>query len=410
MNGECCRFCGTELKHTFADLGLSPISNEYLEVSQIQHGQHFYPLHVKVCEKCKLVQVGEYRKPQDIFKDYKYLSSFSLSWLKHCSDYVDMITARLNLDSDSLVYEIACNDGYLLQYFLPKNIPVWGVEPAENVAEEAKKKGIDVEVEFWGADTAKEISLRHGKADLIIGNNVLAHVPDINSFVKGLEIALSEKGTITMEFPHLLKLMKYNQFDTIYHEHFSYLSLMAVNKIFGFNGLKIYDVEELSTHGGSLRIYATHKENNDYEINKEVDRVLSEEKEYGMESIETYEKFDKQIQKIKFDSCKKLIELKNDGKKIVGFGAAAKGNTFLNYCGIGKEYIDFVVDSNIEKQGLYLPGTLIPIKSPEVIKEEKPDYIIFLPWNLKNELIEVLSYTREWGCKFITFIPEVEVF
>lgn len=410
MDNKHCRFCGKELKHTMVDLGLSPISNEYVTEENVDSGQYYYPLHVMVCEDCYLSQVVEYKAPEQIFSDYKYFSSFSTSWLEHCSKYVDMIVKRLSLDKNSMVYEIACNDGYLLQYFQPYGIPVCGVEPAKNVAEEAKKKGIPVEVEFWGENTAKQISVSRGKADLIIGNNVLAHVPDINSFVHGICIALKKLGTVTMEFPHLLKLIKLNQFDTIYQEHFSYFSLLTVCKIFEKHGMKIYDVEELTTHGGSLRIYATHMTNEAYGISDSVEKILLDEKEYGLENMETYEHFSDSVEKIKRNSCKLLIELKEKGKKIAAFGAAAKGNTFLNYCGIGKEYIDFVADSSIPKQGLYLPGTRIPIVSPDKIREEKPDYIVLLAWNLKDEFSELLSYTREWGCKLITFIPETEVF
>jgi len=408
MNDKHCRFCGKELKYTFVDLGLSPLANEYM--AEEDKGQYFFPLNVMVCESCKLVQALDYQKPEEIFSDYKYFSSFSKSWLKHCENYVNMIVPRLGLNQDSFVYEIACNDGYLLQYFKPHKISVCGIEPAVNVAEDARKKGIEVEVEFWGEDTATELVKKRGKADLIIGNNVLAHVPDINSFVEGMKIALKENGTITMEFPHLLKLMQLSQFDTIYHEHFSYFSLMTVMTIFGEHGLKIYDVEELKTHGGSLRIYATHMSNEKYAQSENVTKVLNEEVQYGLDKIGTYEIFKEQIYKIKRESCKVLNELKEQGAKIAAFGAAAKGNTFLNYCGIGKECIDFVADSSVAKQGLYLPGTMIPIVAPEVIKTEKPDYIILLAWNLKDELSELLEYTREWGCKLITCIPQVEVF
>lgn len=410
MDNKHCRFCGKELKHTFIDLGLSPVSNEYLSADDLDKGQYFYPLNVKVCDECKLVQALEYQKPEEIFTNYKYFSSFSKSWLEHCKNYVNMIVPKLNLNENSMVYEIACNDGYLLQYFKPHNVPVCGIEPAENVAEEAKKRNIQVEVAFWGEDTAKSITERHGKADLIIGNNVLAHVPDINSFVEGMEIALKENGTITMEFPHLLKLMKLNQFDTIYHEHFSYFSLGTVVRIFEKHNLKIYNVEKLETHGGSLRIYATHSGNKSIKIGQSVYELIKEETQYGLDFIETYQNFRNKVNKIKRDSCNALYKLKDEGAQIVAFGAAAKGNTFLNYCGIGKETIDYVADSSTAKQGLYLPGTLIPIVSPEKIRETKPDYVVLLAWNLKDELCEVLKYTREWGCKLITCIPEVEVF
>ena len=410
MDNKHCRFCGKELHHSMVDLGLSPISNEYVEEKDIDAGQYFYPLHVMICDNCFLAQTMEYKAPEQIFTNYKYLSSYSTSWLRHCENYVDMIVKRLELNKDSMVYEVACNDGYLLQYFKKYSIPTCGIEPAENVADIAKSKGIDVEIEFWGRDSASEISENRGKADLIIGNNVLAHVPDINNFVEGLKIALKENGTITMEFPHLLKLMMLNQFDTIYQEHFSYFTLECVQRIFLKHGLKIYDVDQLSTHGGSLRIYAAHDNDEEKSIRKSVLDTIEEERVYGLNKVETYEEFYKSVEKIKRDSCSLLIELKNNGKRIIGFGAAAKGNTFLNYCGIGKEYIDFVVDSNPEKQGMYLPGTHISIQSPDKIREVKPDYIVFLPWNLKNELEELLAYTREWGCKFITFIPETHVF
>lgn len=410
MENKRCRFCGRELRHTMVDLGLSPISNEYIAKENLDEGQYYYPLHVMVCDDCFLAQVAEYKAPEQIFTDYKYFSSFSKSWLEHCKNYVDMIIGRLSLDTESMVYEIACNDGYLLQYFKPYGIPVCGVEPAENVAEEAKKKGIDVATDFWGRETAERIIAKRGKADLIIGNNVLAHVPDINSFVEGIRIALKEGGTVTMEFPHLLRLLSLKQFDTIYQEHFSYFSLMTVCRIFEEHGMKIYDVEEIPTHGGSLRIYVAHRDDNIHTVTENVGKVLDEEEENGLKKMETYQEFAGKVVQIKRDSCKLLISLKESGKKIAAFGAAAKGNTFLNYCGIGKEYIDFVADSNLPKQGNFLPGTRIPIVPPDKIREEKPDYIVFLAWNLRDEFSQLLAYTREWGCKFITFIPETEVF
>lgn len=410
MDNKHCRFCGTRLKYTFADLGLSPAANEYAEERDLDKGQYFYPLHVKVCHSCFLAQALMYQKPEDIFTSYRYFSSFSSSWLAHCKKYVDMIVTRLKLDESSMVYELACNDGYLLQYFKPYDIPVCGVEPAENVAEAARRKGIDVEVEFWDEDASRDIVARRGKADLLIGNNVLAHVPDINGFVEGIRNALKDGGTATLEFPHLLRLIELNQFDTIYHEHFSYFSLGTVIEIFKAHGLKVYDVEKLPTHGGSLRIYAALADNAKLTAADSVEKVLNEEKESGLADISTYEDFNKKVVKIKIDSTRILGELKGMGAKIAAFGAAAKGNTFLNYCGIGKEYIDFVADSSVEKQGMYLPGTRIPIKAPDEISKEKPDYIVLLAWNIKEELVQILEYTREWGCKFITFIPEAKVF
>ena len=410
MGRNICRFCGAKLKTSMVDLGLSPIANEYVEEKNLNEGQYYYPLNVMVCEKCFLVQVATYRKPEEIFVDYKYFSSFSKSWLKHCKEYVDMIVKRLQLNEKKRVFEVACNDGYLLQYFKQYNIPVLGIEPAANVAYEAVKKGIAVETKFWGEETAAEISKKYGKADLLIGNNVLAHVPDINSFVEGMKLALKVTGTITMEFPHLLKLIQFNQFDTIYQEHFSYFSLLVVKKIFAEHKLKIYDVEELSTHGGSLRIYATHKDNDELDETQGVSDLIAQEIQYGLEAMQTYKNFSEKVKRIKRESCRLLIKIKEEGKRIAAFGAAAKGNTFLNYCGIGKDYIDFVADSSIEKQGLFLPGTRIPIVSPEEIYSQKPDYIILLAWNLRDELSDLLSYTKEWGCKLITFIPEIDIF
>lgn len=410
MDNKHCRFCGKELKYTMADLGLSPVSNEYISKEYLDRGQYYYPLEVKVCDACLLAQAMIYEKPENIFTNYKYFSSFSTSWLSHCKNYVEKIIERLQLGKNSMVYEIACNDGYLLQYFKPHNIPICGVEPAENVAKETMKKEIDVVVDFFSKDTAPFLVESRGRADLIIGNNVLAHVPDIGGFVAGLKILLKTEGTITMEFPHLKQMLELNQFDTIYHEHFSYLSLLAVKRIFGDNGLKIYDVEELPTHGGSLRIYAAHDDNHKLVVSQNVNKVLTDECVYGMEAMQIYEEFGEKIRKIKRDSGCLLAKLKSEGKKIVAFGAAAKGNTFLNYCGIGRDYIDFVADSSTAKQGFYLPGTYIPIVSPDLIATEKPDYIVLLAWNLKDELKTLLEYTREWECKFITFIPETEVF
>lgn len=410
MDNRKCRFCGHELTTTFVDLGLAPLSNEYIQEKGRQKGQQFYPLVVKVCDDCKLVQALEYEKPENIFTDYKYFSSFSKSWLVHCKEYVDMIVEKLNLSASSDVVEIACNDGYLLQFFKSYGIPTYGIEPAENVAKEAQKKGIDVLVEFFSDKIVPELLNKKGKADLIIGNNVLAHVPDINGFVEGMHLLLKKSGTITMEFPHLLKLIQLNQFDTIYHEHFSYLSLLTVNRIFQSHGLKIYNVEELNTHGGSLRIYATQSDNDSININPSVNSILQEEIKFGLEKVELYTAFHDRVKKIKRDSIRELSDIIDKGGKIAAFGAAAKGNTFLNYCGIGRDFIDFVVDSNVHKQGLYLPGTCIPIVDISALSKAKPDYVLILPWNLKEEISNILRFTRDWGCKFITCIPEFKVF
>lgn len=410
MDNKHCRFCGHELKHTFADLGLSPLSNEYLKKTDLERGQMFYPLNVKVCDRCFLVQAAEYQRPEQIFGEYQYFSSYSESWLAHCKAYVDMIVPRLCLTTDSKVLEIACNDGYLLQYFRPYGVPIKGIEPAENVAAEARKKGIEVQCCFFGADSARDIAAEDGLYDLVIGNNVLAHVPDINRFVEGLGTVLAPAGTITMEFPHLLRLIEQCQFDTIYHEHFHYLSLGTVKRIFNAHGLEIYDVEKLSTHGGSLRIYAAHREYGAANMLSAVSGLLTREREFGLEDIRTYTVFSKKIQKVKLDTLQALCKWKQEGKRIAAFGAAAKGNTFLNYCGIMNDMIDFVVDSSPHKQGLYLPGSLIPIVGPDALRDYRPDYLLILPWNLTEEIVRAAEYVREWGCRFVMCIPELRIF
>lgn len=410
MNNKKCRFCGHELTNTFVDLGLSPLSNEYITKENLNKGQQFYPLHVMVCEKCFLVQALEYEKPENIFTDYKYFSSYSKSWLEHAKKYVDMIVSRVNLNEKSQVVEIASNDGYLLQYFKPYNMPILGIEPAENVAKEAESKGIPTISEFFGEELANKLKKEGKQADLLIGNNVLAHVPNINDFVKGIKIILKQDGIVTMEFPHLLNLIDKNQFDTIYHEHFSYLSLITVKNIFESKGLKIYDVEKLPTHGGSLRIYATHKENNTVEEMKSIIELLNEERKFGLENISTYIQFDEKVKEIKRNALSTFINIKEEGKNIAAYGAAAKGNTFLNYCGIGREFIDYVVDANPYKQELYLPGTCIPIMSSKQLEKTKPDYVIILPWNLKEEIIEQIKFIKKWNGKFVTFIPSVDIY
>lgn len=400
-----CRYCKKELKTTFVDLGLSPLSNDYIKKENVRKGQYELPLRVAVCDECKLVQVLDFEMPEGIFnEEYKYFSSYSSSWLEHCKAYTDMIINRLGLTKDSLVMEVASNDGYLLQYFKEHGLTPIGVEPSQSVADIAIKKGIDTRVEFFGMEFAEKFDK---KADLIIGNNVLAHVPDIGGFVKAMKTVLNQNGTITIEFPHLLNILKYNQFDTIYHEHFSYLSILAVKRIFEEQGLKVYDIEKLKTHGGSLRVYATHAENDGLQVLNHVQEILDEEFEYGLDKMETYASFAEIVQKIKMDVLEKLIEIKKEGKTVVGYGAAAKGNTLLNYCGVGTEFIDYVVDANPNKQGCLLPGSLIPILAPDEIKKTKPDYILILPWNLEKEIIDILSYVKEWGAKFLVFIPKV---
>ncbi len=404
-----CRHCNNNLNHVFCDLQTCPPSNAMVKPEFINHPETYFPLKVFVCEKCWLVQVDELEKADAIFNaEYTYFSSFSSSWLKHASDYTDYMTERFGYNENSLVVEIASNDGYLLQYFKEKNIPVIGVEPTANTAQVAIEKGIENIVDFFGSSLA-ETKLK-SKADLILGNNVLAHVPDINDFVKGLKIALKPNGVNTFEFPHLLQLVEKNQFDTIYHEHFSYLSLTSVISIFEKQELKIFDVQELITHGGSLRIFAKHKADILKKIEPSVEAMLLKEKNAGLNTIEYYNHFQLKVDKIKYDFVQFLIEQKNNGKKIIGYGAAAKGNTLLNYCGIkGNDLIEFVVDASPYKQNKLLPGSRIPVYSKENIMEFKPDFIIIFPWNLKEEIIDQLSYIKKWGGKFVIAIPELQV-
>lgn len=402
-----CRFCNEDLKDTFVDLINSPASNSYLTKQQLDEPEIFYPLKVFVCKKCKLVQINEYKKSNDIFnKDYAYFSSYSKSWLIHSKKYVDMISHKLSLNEDSMVTEIASNDGYLLQYFKEKNIPCIGIEPTASTAKVAKDKGINVIEKFFGKVLAKDLK----KSDLILGNNVLAHVPDINDFVIGLKTALKSNGTITMEFPHILNLIKMNQFDTIYHEHFSYLSLHTVNEIFKKHGLKIYDTEELETHGGSLRIYAAHNSNENIIRSTNVGKILKKEEDFGLLGMEAYSTFQEKANKVKYDILEFLIRLKKEKKKVAAYGAAAKGNTLLNYSGIKNDLIEFVVDKSPYKQGKYMPASHIPIVNEKHILEYRPDYILILPWNIKDEIIEQLHYVKEWNCKFVVVIPRLEVF
>jgi len=392
----------------FVDLGLEPLSNDYIKQEFVGKGQYQLPLRAAVCEKCRLVQVLDFEMPEGIFNsEYKYFSSFSTSWLNHCKAYVDMIVEKLSLNASSVVMEVASNDGYLLQYFKEYGIEPLGIEPSRSVAEAAIEKGIETRIAFFGTEFARSLEK---KADLIIGNNVLAHVPDIGDFVGGLKEALKPEGVITVEFPHVLNLIRYHQFDTIYHEHFSYLSVLAVKRIFEEQGLKLFDIEKLNTHGGSLRVYAIHAENQGQQVSRHVQELIAEEKAFGLDKNAAYQEFAEHVKKMKLDILEKLIDIKKKGKKIAGYGAAAKGNTLLNYCGIGKEIIDYVVDANPNKQGCLLPGTLIPVLAPEELSKSKPDYILIIPWNLKQEIRETLAYAKEWGAKFMTLIPEIEIF
>jgi 2-polyprenyl-3-methyl-5-hydroxy-6-metoxy-1,4-benzoquinol methylase len=403
-----CRFCSNLLNHTFVDLGMSPLSNAYLKLDTINKAEKFYPLHAYVCDQCFLVQLEEFETPDHIFSDYAYFSSYSETWLRHAENYTELMTQRFGLNANSQVIEIASNDGYLLQYFQKQNIPVLGIEPAANVAKVAEEKGIPSLVKFFGVSTAQELVDQGKQADLLLGNNVLAHVPDLNDFVAGMKIVLKPDGILTMEFPHVLQLILQNQFDTIYHEHFSYFSFLTVEKVFATHGLTLFDVEELPTHGGSLRIYGQHN-NGKKPISDRVSKLKTKEIEAGLEQRSTYLGFGEQVKATKRHLLRFLIDIKNQGKSVVGYGAPAKGNTLLNYCGIRTDLLDYTVDRSPYKQGLFLPGTHIPIYHPDRIMETKPDYLLILPWNIKDEIIEQMSHIREWGGKFVVPIPQVEV-
>lgn len=405
-----CRFCKSKVTHPFIDLVNSPPSNSFLKVEELNLPEVFYPLKVYVCDQCFLVQVDEYKKSDDIFNsEYVYFSSFSKSWLKHSESYVEMMKKRFNLNSDSLAVEVASNDGYLLQYFKKSGVKVLGIEPTANTAAVAEQKGIESIVDFFGVRLADELVAKGIKADVLLGNNVLAHVPDINDFVGGLKILLNNNGVITMEFPHLLQLIQQNQFDTIYHEHFSYLSLLTVQQIFNKQGLSIFDVEEIPTHGGSLRIFAAHANDLSKVISPRLNDVINNEIAFELNSIDTYCDFQSKANKVKNDFLLFLLQAKNENKKVAAYGAAAKGNTLLNYCGIKTDLISFVVDANPAKQNKYLPGVHIPVFEEQYLKNEKPDYVIILPWNIKHEVKEQLKYIKEWGGQFVTAIPELEI-
>ena len=405
-----CRFCHAHLQQSFCDLGMSPLANANLRPEQLNQMEPFYPLHVYVCDSCLLVQLESFETPDHIFNDdYAYFSSYSDSWLTHARTYVESMTARFELNPGSQVVEIASNDGYLLQYFAQKEIPVLGVEPAGNVASAARDKGVETLEVFFGKDTAATLRENGKAADLLLGNNVLAHVPDLNDFVAGLKILLKPQGVVTMEFPHLLQLIQNNQFDTIYHEHFSYFSFSTAEKVFATHGLTIFDVEQLTTHGGSLRVFAKHAEDETHSAEDSVETLRTLEIEAGLNQIGGHLGFADQVQETKRNLLNFLIGAKREGKRIAGYGAPAKGNTLLNYCGIRTDFIDYTVDRSPHKQGAYLPGTHIPVLHPDELAKTKPDYIFILPWNLKEEIIEQLAYVRKWGAKFVSPIPQVEV-
>ncbi|HEY1308747.1 MAG TPA: class I SAM-dependent methyltransferase [Vicinamibacterales bacterium] len=404
-----CRHCAAPLHHTFVDLGMSPLCESYLRADQLNSMEPFYPLHVFVCEQCYLVQLEEYVSPAEIFTEYAYFSSYADSWLKHVERYTDQMIARWGLGATSHVVELASNDGYLLQYFVARNVPVLGIEPAANVAKAAEAKGVPTLVKFFGRDTARELVASGQKADLIIGNNVLAQVPDINDFVAGIKILLHERGVVTMEFPHLQQLIDNNQYDTIYHEHFSYFSFLTASKIFETHGMVLFDVEELPTHGGSLRIYARHKEDGSKPIEARATALLRRELELGFDRMETYANFGEKVKATKRRLLAFLIDARNAGRTVVGYGAPGKGNTLLNYCGIRTDFLDYTVDRNPYKHGRFTPGTHIPIFPPDKIDETRPDYVLILPWNFKDEIIAQMAHIRSWGGKFVVPIPDVTI-
>ena len=405
-----CRFCGSALEVSFCDLGMSPLSNSFLKPEQLAQHEPFYPLHAWVCGKCFLVQLEEFEPPEHIFSDeYAYFSSYSDTWLEHSRRYVEEMSRRLALDAKSLVVEIASNDGYLLQYFVQRGVPVLGIEPAANCARVAEQRGVRTRVAFFGTCLAEALVHEGKRADLLLGNNVLAHVPDLNDFVQGLQRLLAPKGVVTMEFPHLLNLVEQNQFDTIYHEHYSYLSFLTVEKLFARHGLALFDVSEVPTHGGSLRIFARHADDASKPVAPAVRALLAKESRAGLDRLETYTAFDDKVKRTKRRLLDFLVNAKNEGKRIAGYGAPAKGNTLLNYCGIRSDFLDFTVDRSPHKQGYFLPGTRLPIFHPDKLREARPDYVLILPWNLKEEIRQQVGYIRDWGGRFVVPIPEVAI-
>jgi SAM-dependent methyltransferase len=407
-SGAKCRFCSSSLTE-FVDLGMSPLCESYLTSDQLNSMERFYPLNAYVCRDCLLVQLQEYVAPEDIFSEYAYFSAYSDTWVDHARHYVEMMTERLGLGSASQVIEVGSNDGYLLQFFVERQVPVLGIDPAANVAKAAEQRGVPTLVNFFGVETARGLTEAGTLADLVVGNNVLAQVANLNSFVEGIRIILKPSGVCTIEFPHLLKTMAGNQFDQIYHEHFSYFTALTVDKIFAAHGMRIFDVEELSTHGGSLRIYACHAGDATHSSSPAVAELVRREREAGLDRLETYADFADRVRATKRKLLSFLIEAKSFSKSLAGYGAPGKGNTLLNYCGIRTDFLDYTVDRNPYKQGKYLPGTHIPIFPPEKIAETKPDYVLILPWNLKDEITNQLAYIRSWGGKFLVPIPEVSV-
>jgi len=405
---QACRFCGAALHRTFVDLGMSPLCESYPAAHD--SGETIYPLHVYVCDECLLVQLQEYESAENIFTEYAYFSSYSDSWLRHAKTYCDKMISRFGLNQGSVVTEVASNDGYLLQYFVGQNIPVLGIEPAANVARVASGKGIPTLVEFFDDQLATELAIQGKTADLVLGNNVLAQVPNLNGFVEGLKILLKPDGVLTLEFPHLLRLIERNEFDTIYHEHFSYFSLLTTVRLLDAHGLKVFDVEELATHGGSLRIYACRTENDRRTVMPIVGELIDEERKAGLDSAEGYRSFAEKVRETKWALVEFLLAARRNGKSVAGYGAPGKSATLLHYCGIGRDLLEYTVDRSPYKQGRFLPGNRIPIFHPDRIRETKPDYVLILPWNLKDEIMEQLAYIREWGGQFVVPIPEVTMY
>lgn len=405
-----CRFCGVGLTRTLIDLGMSPLCETYPSAAQLNSGEIYYPLHVYVCENCWLAQLDQYESAESIFTEYAYFASYSDSWLRHCEKYCGEMKARFGLNEKSFVAEVASNDGYLLQYFVRSGIPVLGIEPAANVAKAAVEKGVPTLVRFFGVEAATELAAEGRAADLVAGNNVLAQVPDLNDFVEGLKILLRPDGVLTLEFPHLLRLIELNEFDTIYHEHFSYFSMISTIKIVEAHGLRVFDVEELKSHGGSLRIFACRTESGKHKLSANVQKVLDDEIHAKLDRMEGYESFARQVKETKLAFLEFLISAARAGKKVVGYGAPGKSATLLHYCGIGKDLIEYTVDRSVYKQGRHLPGSRIPIYHPDRIQETKPDYIVILPWNLKDEIAQQLQFVREWGGRLVVPIPKVVVF
>jgi 2-polyprenyl-3-methyl-5-hydroxy-6-metoxy-1,4-benzoquinol methylase len=408
MAAVACRLCGADLTETFVDLGMSPLCESFLRADQIDARESFYPLHVRICTECLLVQLPAYVPGEDIFSDYAYFSSYSDSWVAHAKRYADTMIDSLGLGPESLVTEVASNDGYLLQHFVARGVPVLGVEPAANIAEVARAKGIRTEVHFLGAETGAALAEEFGRADLVAGNNVYAHVPDLVGFTAGLAALVKPTGLVTLEFPHLLRLMERNQYDTIYHEHYQYLSLLTAQRALATAGLAVVDVDELSTHGGSLRVHARHAAVAG-EPSVRVKQLLEAEAEAGLHTVEGHRGFAESVFQIKRDLLRFLLTAREEGKRVVGYGAPGKGNTLLNHCGVREDLLAYTVDRSPYKQGLFLPGTHIPIHGPERIAEDRPDYVLVLPWNLRTEISAQLSYVREWGGRLVFPIPTLEV-